>query len=60
MGTELVPACGDQPFRHSAELTQWATCNFNVLLLLVVITVLVLFVLACMSIMVTATRHRKT
>jgi len=59
MGVELVPVCGDEPFRGSATLTEWATCNFEVLLFIVFVTIMVLFILAMLSLASLSTPHRK-
>lgn len=57
MGSELVPICGDEPFRSSATLTQWATCNFEVLLFIVFVTIMVLFIMGVLALVPLFTRR---
>jgi len=57
MGVELVPVCGDEPFRSSAILTRWATCNFEVLVFIVFVTIMVLFVLGMLALASIPTRR---
>jgi hypothetical protein len=59
MGSELVPVCGDEPFRHSSTLTDWALCNFEVLVFIVFVTIMVLLIVAMLSLARFMTTYRK-
>jgi hypothetical protein len=56
---ELVPVCGDEPFRSVATLPEWAMCNFTVLVFIVFVTIMVLFIIAMVAIVSRFATHRK-
>jgi hypothetical protein len=57
MGLEIAPVCGPMPSTPSG-LTEWAACNFNVLVMIVVVAIAVLFVLAMIAIASMVRRRR--
>jgi len=48
MGPEIVPVCGPMP-ETTDTLAQWAACNHQVLVFIVIVTMLVLFIIGMVA-----------
>lgn len=58
MGPEIVPVCGPMP-ETTDTLAQWAACNYQILVFIVVVTMLVLFIISMVAMLKLVTRSHR-